>query len=228
MIVTNRCYDKDDVLRIGNNEIEKVNQMKDLGVIVDSSLGFDSHINQIAAKAFVRSNLILKCFLSRDVNTLVRAFKVYVRPILEYASCVWSPHTITLINRLESVQRKFTKRLPGLRSFNYRTRLVKLNLESLEKRRLYQDLITTYKMLFGLYDIPNTSLFKLSRNDHNTRGHVYKLQLNHCRIDTRKFFFAERVVKQWNSMLATVDDFASLRTFKSLMMRTDFSQFLSI
>ena len=152
-----------------------------------------------------------------------------MRPILEYASCVWSPHTITLINRLESVQRKFTKRLPGLRSFNYRTRLVKLNLESLEKRRLYQDLITTYKMLFGLYDIPNTSLFKLSRNDHNTRGHVYKLQLNHCRIDTRKFFFAERVVKQWNSIwLQLLMTFASLRTFKSLMMRTDFSQFLSI
>jgi len=52
---------------------------------------FHSHINKMVARAFIRSNLIHKCFVSRDVATLMRAFTVYVRPILEYASCVWSP-----------------------------------------------------------------------------------------------------------------------------------------
>jgi len=50
----------------------------------------------VHARAFIRSNLILKCFVSRDVSTLMRAFTVYVRPILKCASCVWSPYQISM------------------------------------------------------------------------------------------------------------------------------------
>jgi len=45
---------------------------------------------------------------------LVKAFKVYVRPILEYNSPVWSPSFVKDILLIESVQRKFTKRIPGM------------------------------------------------------------------------------------------------------------------
>ena len=68
------------------------NEMKDLGVLVNNHFDFKLHINNIVASAFMRSNLIHKCFISKDVHTLLRAFKTCVRPILEYASCIWSPH----------------------------------------------------------------------------------------------------------------------------------------
>jgi len=41
-------------------------------LFVDSSLTFHSHIDKIVARACIRSNLILKCFVSRDVSTLMR------------------------------------------------------------------------------------------------------------------------------------------------------------
>jgi len=43
------------------------------------------HVNEITAKAHKpnRANCILRCFASRAVNLLLRAFIVYVRPILE-------------------------------------------------------------------------------------------------------------------------------------------------
>ena len=69
-----------------------VDKVKYLGVVVDSRLKFDAHIHQTVARAFVRANLIHKCFVSRDIFTLIRAFKVYVRPMVEYASCAWSPY----------------------------------------------------------------------------------------------------------------------------------------
>ena len=34
------------------------------------------------------------------------AYKIYVLPIMEYASFVWLPHTVVNINKLESVQRR--------------------------------------------------------------------------------------------------------------------------
>jgi ribonuclease P/MRP protein subunit RPP40 len=140
------------VLTLGENELSMVDDVKDLGIIMDNKLKFTLHINRMIAKAFNRSNLILKCFLSKDVETLIRAFIVYVRPTLEYASCVWSPYRITDINRIESVQRKFTKRLPGFALLNYKERLLQLKMETLESRRLRQDLLLAYKILFGLVD----------------------------------------------------------------------------
>jgi len=95
-------------------------------------------------------NLILRAYVSRDIALLVRAFIVYVRPILEYNSVIWSPQTKDDITVLENVQRRFTKRLPGLRHFSYKQRLEELNLTSLELCGLHLDLIMCYKISFGL------------------------------------------------------------------------------
>ena len=64
----------------------------DLGIIIDSSLKFNSHIDSIVAKAHLRASLMRRCFVSKHPAILTRAFKVYVRPLVEYASCVWSPY----------------------------------------------------------------------------------------------------------------------------------------
>jgi len=81
--------------------------------LFESSLKFNSHFDNIVAKAHLRASLIYKCFVSKHSALLTRAFKVYVRPIVEYASCVWSPHYGYAIDKVESVQRRFKKRLPG-------------------------------------------------------------------------------------------------------------------
>ena len=52
-----------------------VDHVKDLGVIIDEQLKFHLHINHVVASAFTRANLILKCFTSSHVQTLLRAFK---------------------------------------------------------------------------------------------------------------------------------------------------------
>ena len=49
-----------------------------------------------------------------DRSLLVKAFITYVRPIVEYNSPVWSPNALKDINRIEAVQRRFTKRIPGM------------------------------------------------------------------------------------------------------------------
>ena len=51
----------------------------------------------------------------------MRAFMVYVRPIVEYNSIIWSPSTAHDIDAVESVQLRFTKRLPTLNTIQYNT-----------------------------------------------------------------------------------------------------------
>ena len=65
--------------------------IRDLGVTMDSKLSFSAHFAHITAKAHQRAGLISRCFESRDPHILFRAFEVYVRPIVECCSPVWSP-----------------------------------------------------------------------------------------------------------------------------------------
>ena len=59
----------------------------------------------------VRANLLLKAFVSRDPKLLIKAFVVYVRPLLEYCAPVWSPYRVGLIEKVEAVQHRFTERM---------------------------------------------------------------------------------------------------------------------
>ena len=88
----------------------------------------------------------MRLFSSGDIHLLVRAYIVYVRPIVEYNSVIWSPVAKHDIELVEKVQRRFTKRLRGLRSLSYCDRLTKLGLCTLELRRLHLDLLTVTKL----------------------------------------------------------------------------------
>jgi len=79
---------------------------------------------------------------------------------------------INLVKLIESVQKKFTKRLPGYASLSYEDRLSRLGLDSLELRRLRYDLLLTYKIVFGLTDVVASDMFTVTSSLHyiNTRG----------------------------------------------------------
>jgi len=49
-------------MTLNDNIFHVVGEVKDLGVIVDSHLSFDAHISKTVARAFMRTNLICKCF----------------------------------------------------------------------------------------------------------------------------------------------------------------------
>ena len=84
---------------LGGETIEPASQVKDLGVIMDKELKFNKHISKIVSRAHRIANLIHKCFTSKDKEVLKLAFTTYVRPLLEYASSIWSPHTVILIKK---------------------------------------------------------------------------------------------------------------------------------
>jgi ribonuclease P/MRP protein subunit RPP40 len=79
-------------------------------------------------------------------------FITFVRPKVEYATVIWSPWHKKDINLVERVQRSFTCRIPGLLG-PYNERLLTLNLQSLELRRIIFDLTEVYKIMHGLSEL---------------------------------------------------------------------------
>ena len=89
---------------------------RDLDVIINSDLKFQLQIDNITHKAAVRSRLIPKSFTSRDKNLLIKAFCIYVRPLLEYSCQIWNPHHKYLIENIERFKRNLLRPSLGLGS----------------------------------------------------------------------------------------------------------------
>ena len=155
-----------------------------LGIVVSDCLSPSAHVADVVSRGHRRAAFILRAFTSQDVRLLLLAFIVYVRPVLEYNTVIWSPHTIHDIEAVENVQRCFTKCLNGFTQFPYEERLRRLDLQSLESRRLHVDLIWCYKVVFGLVDTDMNDFFKFNTRT-TSRGHRYKLYKERAITGTR-------------------------------------------
>ena len=186
---------------------------------MDNQLSFSSHILSISKKAFRQSALISRCFISKNSFNLKLAFCTYVRPIVQYASQVWSPHIQNDIYLLENVQRRFTKSIPKLHYLPYTTRLTILHLPSLSCRRDQTNLCTVYRILHHHTCFDPSIFFFSFRLISTTRGHPFALYKPYTRLDTSKYAFHSRVIDPWNALPETIVSAGSISAFRARLKR---------
>ena len=160
-------------------------------------------IQKIVSRVLQIVNLIFRSFVTRDVHILVRAFSTCVRPILEYCTPVWSPYLLKDINKIEGVQRYFSRRLFPDKQYSYAERLVSTSLDTLESRRIKYDIIMcfkSFKIINNLVDIDHSNFVKFLPNPHNVRGHSLKLTKPIFTSNSLPNNFVNRCVNCWNAL----------------------------
>ena len=221
--IKKKGVDDNSEIWIDDHPVGQQLSVKDLGVFISSDMKWATHINSICHKASVRSFQLLKTIQSRNIWTFKKLFITYIRPQLEYNSQIWSPYLQEDINRVETIQRNFTKKAferCNIPFSSYEDRLIKMDILSLQSRREFLDLLFLYKLINNFYDLDFNTFFSFKPRTYFLRTHSLQITLNDnfkSKLDQWTNSFYVRTPKLWNSLPENIVKCKSITSFKSFL-----------
>ena len=202
--------------KINDKELEHVFEEKDLGVHIDTDLSFEEHIATKIKKANQIMGLIRRSFTYLDKDSFKKLYTALVRPHLEYAQSVWSPHLKKYQDLVERVQMRATKLVDHMGALDYNERLKAIDLPTLSFRRYRGDMIEVFKH-FHKYDRSIVSE-SFQPKERSTRRHNFQLH-ERKPIDgvrgVHQNSFYNRITRQWNDLSSHIVDATSVDMFKN-------------
>ena len=155
-----------------------------------------------------------------------QAYTSLVRPILEYACCVWDPHQRKHIKKLESVQRRAARFTTGnYYSMNHgcvKNIVTQLGWDLLEHRRAKHRITMFYKTINNLANIPVHH--QLNIHDSSTCGSAsYKFRQLNTKLNCYKYSFLPATIVSWNTLPLEVRQLPSLEQLQHVLSQISVS-----
>jgi hypothetical protein len=207
--------------------LEYSHEHRHLGFILDSALSFHAHVNALTRKGATEVFLLRRLsYKVKDRDLLLKIYKMYVRPHLEYASPAWAALTVTQTGLLESLQRRAMRIILALPRNHHITDAdyAALNITSLRHRRNFALACFMFKLnsnrlprkLSKYRPIPHT-------NPYNTRNCVLRapyvpypcLRL----LDRSPFLFGLKIL---NFISHTFHSLPDISSFKSSLRESSY------
>ncbi len=173
---------------------------KHLGVLINSSLTWGDHINEVYTKCARQTGALRKLRGKVTRSAIEKIYKGFIQPRLEYACAVWSGGNTTKLRRLhERFCRHFQVNLPPLQQrFSYHTLLLFFKI----RMKISPEYLSAI--------LPDT-LSNSSR--YSLRRHVYPVpRLN--KVSTYADFFPRAIIL-WNTLPSSIQNSPSVHSFKS-------------
>ena len=160
---------------VNGDIIPQSETVKYLGVLINSNLKWDKHIEYIYSKARRILALIKHTLYQAPPQLKKVAYLTLCRPILEYACEVWDPTNKDTIYRLEVLQNKAVRFIYNIKGRDVSMTSIKEanSIQTLQKRRETRRHNTFVHILQYDEKFPNLrlTLDKMQANTHiNTRG----------------------------------------------------------
>lgn len=190
---------------IHGHTLEVVENAKYLGVTISSDGTWDNHIRNTISKANKILGLLRRSLKIDSTSVKNQAYLAYVRPLLEYASSTWDPHTAKNISSLEAVQRRAARWVTQdyHQTSSVDAMMDTLGWPTLQSRRTRARLQMFHKIHHGLASVDSSSLPSVAPTRRSSRlNHPFSYLVPHSRTDYRKFSFFPRTIPDWNGLSA--------------------------
>ena len=113
------------------NIIEEKESLRDLGIIMANDASFSQHIEKVCSKVKQKSGWIMRTFQTRKTWFMKMMWKTLVQGHVDYCSQLYFPHKSDM-EKLENLQKIYTRKIPEVRDLNYWERLKHLKMNSQE------------------------------------------------------------------------------------------------
>lgn len=201
---------------VGKNNLKNVDTFKYLGVTIAHNLQWHKHINNVCSTASQKLYFLRKKLEHATKDVKLIAYKTFIRPSLEYACVVWSPHQKVLKDKLERIQRMAARFI----SSRYRRRdsvtemLNSCGLESLENRRKKSRLKLFFQIIQGHFKIKSDRYVQPPGRRSARTSHTRSIKPYDSRIDVFRYSFFPDVIEIWNALPVEVVEQSEVHKFE--------------
>lgn len=195
---------------IHGETLERTASATYLGVTMDEKLNWNEHIEKTCTKANQRLGFLKRILGTCPKSAKEKAYKAFVRPILEYSACVWDPHSQRNITKVEQVQRRAFRFVHSIkeRKASISRQMEQHEWTSLRERRARQKVTMLHKANQGHAAIPSNQLTKNKRKE-----------MTYCvpssRVDVHLHSFFPDTARLWNSLPLDTRKLEKVEKFKT-------------
>lgn len=163
---------------LNGSPLSETSEAKYLGVTFSADLTWNRHVQSITLKAGRVLNFIKRNFKHAPIDVKRTLYLSNVRPILEYASVVWDPHTQILVNSLERIQKRAARFITGIYSFQSSVTEIKRHicLEDLSLRRVVSRLSFLRDAVFNRTPLNKKTYLQSPTYISGRRDHLLKIK----------------------------------------------------
>lgn len=213
-------------IKLGDNILDVVHETRCLGVIIDSQLSWNSHLEYLC-KSFGKKVRQLERFKYLPTSTLGKIYFSSIVPTITYCSLVWGTSTPSLMNELDHIHARAAKiihRLP--RDISDQEALGRTRWEPLSNQYKKKLLTLMYKVNSNITPAKITNLFSIANPHYNLRNNNHFV-LPRYNLDIGRNSLRYRGPLVWELTPTSLKQSPSLKNFKNLLKQRQHKNFIN-
>ena len=203
-------------LRLSGNELQRVEESKFLGIIIDQHLTWKNHIDYITKKIIRTTGLLCRIRFYVNQTHLKMLYNSLIYPYLHYGNIVWANNYPTRLDKLFKLQKKVLRIItfssytaPSLPLF---TQLNLLNIYQINDFLIGSFSFSLSNKVLPLY-FSDFCLENAQVHEYNTRNSK-QLHKTYNRTNYGKYSTRNKIIDFWNRIPLFIKHSVSLKIFK--------------
>lgn len=216
MIITNRNIHIDCDVKIDNEDIERVEVMKYLGIQIDSKLNFKQNINFIIKKVSKKIYFLNRIKRKIPLNQRILLYKSIVAPHFDFCSSILYLASKVDMALFQKLQNKGMRMILDCNKFSSSTAMLEaLQWLNIKQRITFNTMLTIFKIKNRMLPdyLHKNIIYNSESNNYNLRrGEDFKLpQLRKCNTQNNIFY---KGLKEYNGLPNEIKTEKNIKCFK--------------